>query len=179
MAFKKTNRKAQAAIEFLMTYGWMLLVVLIVGALIFSFVDFGSLLPNQITLNNQLQGDSSVMLARSSDGRVSVLFTYAGARATQINVSNIEVVSVISGHTCNNAGNLNLTNIDVNSANSITKGGTPDTLAFTNGQTGRVDMNCGNLISGDVFEASVKIPYTDARTGITQESSGSIRINVQ
>ena len=41
------NKKGQAAIEFLMTYGWMLLVVLIVGALIFSFVDFGSLLPNK------------------------------------------------------------------------------------------------------------------------------------
>ena len=51
MVFNK-NKGGQAAIEFLMTYGWMLLVVLIVGALIFSFVDFGSLLPNKIELNN-------------------------------------------------------------------------------------------------------------------------------
>jgi len=46
------QKKGQAVIEFLMTYGWMLLVVLIVGALIFSFVDFGSLLPNKLDLSN-------------------------------------------------------------------------------------------------------------------------------
>jgi len=55
----KNNKKGQAAIEFLMTYGWMLLVVLIVGALIFSFVDFGSLLPNKIDLNNNLKADQT------------------------------------------------------------------------------------------------------------------------
>ena len=46
-------RKAQAAMEFLMTYGWALLVVLIViGVLMYSgFVDTSNLLPEKCTLS--------------------------------------------------------------------------------------------------------------------------------
>src|SRR6056297_3577797 len=86
MVFSK-KKNAQAAIEFLMTYGWMLLIVLIVGALIFSFVDFGNLIPNQINLNNNVQADATRSIAYSqesagNENNVSVVFQYNGPRKT-------------------------------------------------------------------------------------------------
>ncbi len=39
MTAKMTRRKGQSAIEYLMTYGWMLLVVAIVGGVIFATVQ--------------------------------------------------------------------------------------------------------------------------------------------
>ncbi len=85
------NKKGQAAIEFLMTYGWMLLVVLIVGALIFSFVDFGSLLPNKVELSNNLRADPTGSVAYSKDAAsttaknmVTVSFRYNGVKRVTI-----------------------------------------------------------------------------------------------
>ncbi|MCA9460473.1 MAG: hypothetical protein KC550_08055, partial [Nanoarchaeota archaeon] len=89
MVFNKNN-KGQAAIEFLMTYGWMLLVVLIVGALIFSFVDFGTLLPNKLDLSNDLRGVATEMTAYSNDfatpknNTITGVFAYNGAQKISI-----------------------------------------------------------------------------------------------
>ena len=97
--FSKYRKKGQAAIEFLMTYGWMLLVVLIVGALIFSFVDFGSLLPNKLELSNNLRGDSTKSIAYSEEysevskrSEVRVVFTYIGSNQAQINYKEGEII---------------------------------------------------------------------------------------
>jgi len=65
-----------------MTYGWMLLVVLIVGALIFSFIDFGALLPNKLDLTGNIRADSSQLLATSgNDNTVNVVFTYCWCKS--------------------------------------------------------------------------------------------------
>ena len=166
------NTKGQAAIEFLMTYGWMLLVVLIVGALIFSFVDFGSLLPNKVDLGNDLRAletDSfaSANGANYGDGKsyAIVVFTYSGAR--QISIDAAETGNKITS-ALNPAESCSLSwvkNVDTDVASSDSDGtplngtvasyhsglsattaasGTTEVL-FLNGQTGVLEFDCSSI----------------------------------
>lgn len=165
------NKKGQAAIEFLMTYGWMLLVVLIVGALIFSFVDFGSLMPNKADFNNNIQGKPAESVAVSGDGpdNVNVVFTYNGAKRVNINSSTINLARN-DGGTCNIS---KLKNIDTNDVVLP-----PNATPFLNGQAGIATFDCTNLLNGDVIEGELTLPYISTTTGLTTTSVGSIRLSI-
>ncbi len=192
MAFKKTNRKAQAAIEFLMTYGWMLLVVLIVGALIFSFVDFGGLLPSEVSLNNNLQGDGTQVVAASTSDRVQFAFTYIGSTSSRINVTELNISSD-NGYACDSsiagaAGDMSLNNLDsgttVNYDGTSCTGGTGADncmLSVVSGQLVLATVTCeaNQLISGDVLEGDIRIPVESARTGLVSTATGRIRTSIE
>lgn len=175
MALSK-NKKGQAAIEFLMTYGWMLLVVLIVGALIFSFVDFGSLLPSKVDLSNSFRGDAQRLVASASSSNVQFVVRYVGGRVGQVDLNNNGSVSLtpVGGKTCNF---LNLTDASQNAQSS-------GIISFVNGQESVISFNCtatggGNLIKGDVVEGTVTIKYSDPRTqSLTLVSTGPLRVPV-
>ena len=75
-------RKAQAAMEFLMTYGWALIVVLIViGVLFYSgFVDTSNLLPEKCTfsisvncLDYSVKEDSITLHLQNVAGRIMIV----------------------------------------------------------------------------------------------------------
>ena len=174
MMFQKQAKKAQAAIEFLMTYGWMLLVVLIVGALIFSFVDFGSLIPNQINLNNNLQADPTRSLADSNTQNITVVFQYNGARKAEINATSSETyIQTVLNEQCNG---VSVRNTDTNDA--------PEPAStFLNGQTGVLKFTCDTsgsnvLIQGDTVEGEISVAVDDPQTGITVPSTGDIRLTI-
>ena len=176
----KQVKKGQAAIEFLMTYGWMLLVVLIVGALIFSFVDFGSLLPNQLELSNNLRAETAVMVANAGDDIIQIPFTYVGPRATTIvinssGVSGIDINATLVRDTNQQCRPLTIENRDNAASSDI------NSESFINGQLGIIRFLCEDtpgLTDGDVFQGEVTIPMLDARTGIVTVSRGSLRISV-
>ncbi len=172
----RNNRKGQAAIEFLMTYGWMLLVVLIVGALIFSFVDFGSLLPNKLDLSNNLRGDPTGSLALSSDNSVKVVFRYNGAKRALIGPKGAFITTEL-GETCNATV---LTNLDTKNSVDGTAGN--ETTAFLNGQDGLMNFDCstvqGGLLDGDSLVGTIVIPVQDPKTTLEIPSRGSIRLQI-
>lgn len=181
MVFKKQAKKGQAAIEFLMTYGWMLLVVLIVGALIFSFVDFGSLIPNQVNLNNNLQADATRSLASNTDtgtGLVQIVFQYNGARKATVN-STDSYIETILDERCQAdpaTSNQEVRNTDTGSAGA--------TATFLNGQTGVLTFDCRGssptvqLIEGDNIEGEISIAVQDPQTGIAVPSRGDMRLTI-
>jgi len=174
------NKKGQAAIEFLMTYGWMLLVVLIVGALIFSFVDFGSLLPNRLDLNNNLRADATQMVASAGSSRVSIVFSYVGSRASQINASLAKLKSDLNFE-CKETGteDVIVTNLDTNGEGNSS--GPIQNVKFINGQLGLIVFTCpsnSNLINGDTLEGTITIPVENIRTGLQVTSRGRLRITI-
>ena len=179
MVFNK-NKRGQAAIEFLMTYGWMLLVVLIVGALIFSFVDFSGLLPSQLELNNNLRGDPNQLNAYGGNpSYIQFAGSYIGTRSALINASGIRVTTDL-GTQCNSSKGT----IEVNNADTTDDGasGTGDeVISIINGQYFTVTINCNAdaLTSGDVLEGEIVIPVTNSRTRLETRSSGSIRVAIQ
>jgi hypothetical protein len=185
MAFNKTNKKAQAAIEFLMTYGWMLLVVLIVGALIFSFVDFGNLLPSTVDFaSSSIQGDPQATSAYGEDfgadsHQVYLAFSYTGGNRAIINSTMINVTDSISNTQCSV---VEIRNDDTQS-NSIA---TPAAVPFINGQKGTLQLDCStigggtDLITGDSFEADINLGFEDSkRQGRVIPNKGTMRLPVQ
>ena len=197
MVYKYNSKKGQAAIEFLMTYGWMLLVVLIVGALIFSFVDFGSLLPNKVELSNSLRASAVESYASrgddatGSDSHVVLVFTYNGAKQIIINDTidkNKIVSSVNPSEECDLVW---VKNVDTDSAtdtsapaSGLTAANAISNVIFLNGQTGIVEFNCSNLNGNsglyvnDAIEGQVTILTVNAKTGVQTPSTGPLRFSV-
>ena len=168
-------KKSQAAIEFLMTYGWMLLVVLIVGALIFSFVDFGSLLPNQLDLNAPLRGDSGLISATSSSSEVQFVISYVGSRSSTINANEAKLTPDLN-YECND-----VLFEKVDTEQQVSNGGSDsDILQVINGDLVKVIFTCddNNLIANDVFEGEAFFKIKDSRTGFEVTSRGRIRVSV-
>ncbi|MFW5704888.1 MAG: hypothetical protein ACOCXG_03505 [Nanoarchaeota archaeon] len=165
------NKRGQAAIEFLMTYGWMLLVVLIVGALIFSFVDFGALLPNKLDLSGNLRGMAAESQATSTDDTVKVVFSYVGANRGTIE-GNAGTIELSTGETCS------MTTVENKDTSS---GAVPADVNFLNGQLGIATFDCTaeGLIEGDVVEGKVTIPVENPKTDLTIDSTGPIRLTIQ
>ncbi len=177
MVYSK-NKRGQAAIEFLMTYGWMLLVVLIVGALIFSFVDFGSLLPNKVDLSNNLQGDPTRSIAYNNDDPtngdlVKVVFKYTGSKRATIDPALSKVVTELKD-TCTGT---NVTNVDTGNS-----GLTGTDVPFLNSQEGIMTFDCSTitegLLPGDSLVGKVSITTADPKTGIDIPNSGAIRLQI-
>jgi len=173
------NKKGQAAIEFLMTYGWMLLVVLIVGALIFSFVDFGSLLPNKVELNNNLRASATESFAWSKDAAAEnntaiIVFTYNGAKRVEISGLGHQIQKSDGSSPCNSSFVVN-SDTDVNST-------TATGVVFLNGQTGYMKIKCNTtdnaLILGDVLEGKITINVESIKTGLKTPSVGPIRLSI-
>jgi hypothetical protein len=183
MVFKKGTRKGQAAIEFLMTYGWMLLVVLIVGALIFSFVDFGGLLPNKVELSNSLRGDQTGSVAYSKDtppnnNQVKILFKYTGAKRSLIPIDNAKIVTEL-GDQCNATEIKNLDTGDlVNTTTTIRK------ISIINSQEALATFDCSvvnsntGLIKGDSLVGKITIYVENPKAQTEVPSSGSLRLQI-
>ncbi len=192
------KRKGQAAIEFLMTYGWMLLVVLIVGALIFSFVDFGALLPNKVDIGGNLKAAASESFASANSGATSyaiVTFTYNGAKQVVIDAgagNTNEIVSDINGETCPLVW---LKNVDTDAAEPLAadaitllaaaSSSGAGTLPFLNSHTGVAVFDCSGINGGaglyenDALEGRITIALQNAKTGVSTPNSGPLRLTVR
>jgi len=176
------NKKGQAAIEFLMTYGWMLLVVLIVGALIFSFVDFGSLLPNKVQLSNNLLADSAESYAEATGDTSTLVFKYNGIKKVRINASNSIITSSLDGTTCTSTS---IKNADTNTG-TVGSGATTivtTAIAFLSGQTGVIVFDCSTiggtgLLKNDVLEGKIRVTVESVKTGVRIPSQGNLRLAI-
>ncbi len=203
MILKKNKKTAQAAIEFLMTYGWMLLIVLIVGALIFTFVDFTSLLPNKIELNNNLHSKPSESYASAETignaSYVLVVFQYVGTSKIEIDVAdNSSKITSLAGEVCNlkwvkNPSTLywaynGAVNSTAGAIMNYSSGDIPHTytkyysngkVQFINGHTGILEFECEDKLSvNDVLEGDIVVYSKNVRTGVPVPSAGSFRIKV-
>ncbi|QKQ98632.1 hypothetical protein GKQ38_03865 [Candidatus Nanohaloarchaea archaeon] len=86
MDYFNQTRKGQSAIEYLTTYGWMLLVVAIVGGAIFTTVQGQTNISNSSGFSN---ADVRIsQFGMTSDG-LSVEFRAAASQAVTINQVNI------------------------------------------------------------------------------------------
>lgn len=182
MVFSR-QKKGQAAIEFLMTYGWMLLVVLIVGALIFSFVDFNSLLPNKLEFHNNLKGQPQESLPYSNEysgntsrqDKVMIVFSYVGAKRKKIAADSGTIQTTLQ----NNCNSTKIENLDTG---DVVKGS--NSTSFLNGQSGMMTFDCSSvnggtgLIKGDVLEGTITIQVKNPLTGLDVPSTGSIRLKI-
>jgi len=152
-------KKAQAAMEFLMTYGWAILVVLVaVGALAyFGVLNPGRFLPSSCTIGPGLAcGEFKV----SSNGSNNVdIYVRNGLG------KNIQSVSM---------------SLASNAGGSCTGTVTPNNI--TDGNQDLFTFTCADAASantGDRFKATITFSYTAAGESLSHTMTGDITTKVE
>ena len=144
------NKKSQAALEFLMTYGWAILVVLVaVGALAY----FGVLSPDKFL-------PSKCVL---QPGIGCVDFKVSGAT---------NIISVV----LQNSLGYDLSSITVKAENCGTDSA-PATL--TNGQKTTYDITCSPVLSGSKYSGALNVTYTITDTGLSHTNQGTLTARIE
>jgi hypothetical protein len=143
-------KKAQAGLDFLMTYGWaLLLIVLVVGALFaLGLFDVGSFLGSKASGFAQM---SPVGWRVASTGAMTLMFeNHAG---TGVNVSSISAT-------------LGTENVTYSTPFTVASGARSNTISVGT-FTGAGDV-------GDSYSIEVIISYTDSSTGFSYVDSGTL-----
>ena len=147
-------KKSQAAMEFLMTYGWAILVVLVaIGALAY----FGVLSPDRFL--------------------PSKCFLPAGIACEDFKLDSAAGVSGQIKVVLRNGMGFDATGVGVYAA-----GCTPTTgNTLNNGQNPTFTLNCaaGTLNSGSKYNGQVNVTYTNADTGLGHKVQGTITGRVE
>src|SRR3989344_5481849 len=142
------NNKSQAAMEFLMAYGWAILVVLVaIGALAY----FGVLSPQKFLPERCiLESGFSCVSHKVEPSRITLIISNAKGR--DITITNIKVADCESG----------LSQDLANGAQS----------SFT------VGGSCSNGIQKERFDGEISISYTEKDTGLTKTAFGNLNTKI-
>ena|SRR3989344_4349 len=156
------GRKAQAAMEFLMTYGWAILVVLVaIGALAyFGVLNPSRFLPNSCTLVPGLSCDEfKVTSGLAGAGTVNIIIR--NGAGDSIDFSSIYIDVDRSGA--------------YEAANDCAKTAPADPLAIADGAQVTYDFTCAPAITIDSrFRADIRGVYTKGSSTLTHNLAGSI-----
>lgn len=164
-------KKGQAAMEFLMTYGWAILVVLAaIGALAyFGVLSPDNLLPERTSFQAPIPNIDNAYI--TTDGAVEIAFSsnvgYAiNIKTASASMTGIEVAGVPADCTTG-------TTVEVN-------GVAADTDVVNNGKA-NVKWTClaaGNAAvawnKGDRVKGTLTFTYTNSYTGQTRSHTGTI-----
>ena len=143
------KKKGQAAMEFLMTYGWAILVVIaaIAALAYFGVLSPQNLVPERTTFQAPLPNIDKALI--EEDGRVEIAFR-------------------------NNVGvQINVTDVRTGDCDAPTEAlGT-----INNGETFLVEWDCENDFEGEVgdrFSADLGFEYINLETGQTRRQTGTV-----
>jgi hypothetical protein len=140
----KMFKKSQAAMEFLMTYGWAILVVLVaIGALAY----FGVLSPDRFL-------PSKCQLP-------------AGIACTDFKVTSTTVDVVLR-----NGLGFDVESISVTASDCTTADTTPATIA--NGAQATYQVSGCSITSGGKYSGDLNVTYTNAETSLQHKVQGTI-----
>ena len=145
-------RKAQAALEYLMTYGWAILIIAIVAAALYYMNVFGGGCASPSATGFPSSGGVAILsngfLVSTSHGGEIILSNNA---AQSVTLSNV----VIDGFS--------------NSTSMVISSGGTLTLFPTTG------MGTGTVAQGDCYRLDVTISFTRSGLVTTQTSTGTIQ----
>jgi hypothetical protein len=146
----QVGKRGQAALEFLMTYGWAILVVLVaIGALAY----FGVLRPERLLPEKCVIATGSGLYCDDYSARSPIVF---------LRIKNMLAVRV------------NITSVN------ISRSGTSDTCTAWTGSvtiapdnTADFDINCGGLSAGDKVKGEILIEFIKS-DGLVKTTSGEL-----
>ncbi len=151
------KKKAQAAMEFLMTYGWAILVVLIaIGALAY----FGVLNPERFVQDRcvitPIQLKCEDYNAVEATGTTTVTFRLKNDLPDDIVIDTINVADTSTGVAC-----------------VVSSPGT----SILSEESGDVTVACTGLDAGDKLKGDIEIGYTPTG-GLAKAASGQLIVTV-
>ena len=141
-------RKAQTAMEFLMTYGWVAIIILIVLAALFSLGGFNPNINKGICNSEVPFSCTDIKLGENTD-----------SLSLSLRASGVKYI----GYNINNAVKIN----DVNCPITDDGDPAPNNLdeKMVNAKTAYVEVKCDagalNLIKDDEFSGSIILDYTE------------------
>lgn len=155
------KRRGQAAMEFLMTYGWAIIVVLAaIGALAyFGVLSPSTLLPARTTFAAPIPSVDNAVI--SDSGNITIAFrNNVGSTITIDDITAADgdcVLASADRHNINGAG-----------------WNTTFPALVSNGQAFSLGLNCGALNAGDRFKASITFLYTNQDSLLQRPHKGSV-----
>lgn len=152
------TRKAQSALEYLMTYGWAILIIVIVGAALFALGVFNPAGSTALQVRgiSNFQIDDALLVP---NGNLTLSLGVKTGRST--NVTDIDFG--VQGLSCENTDD---------SADVVISPSQTSLIVLD------PDSACG-LTVGDQVMVDMNITYQAGRSSITHTDTGSITITVQ
>lgn len=169
------NMKGQAAMEFLMTYGWAILVVLLaIGALAaFGVFDMGKYSTGQTSFQGQKITNVDDALIDLTNGYVEIAFKNNAAVPITMPLTGSltpEGVTVCTGGATVSAQRQ--------LPNGTLENVAADSTIVREGENLLVRWTCtdfGSAQVGDIFEAGLSFAYTNTETGQQRTITGSVQ----
>ena len=165
------SKKGQAAMEFLMTYGWAIVVVLAaIGALAyFGVLSPQKLLPDRTTFSAPIPNVDNAVVTLSTN-------------SVQIAFKNNKGVDITLPMTATGTGNCNGAIANVTGTYTDAAGAQQNLDAATHIQNGGgflLTFECPNAVTagtqiGSKFKADISFPYVNAETGQQLSQTGSV-----
>ncbi len=149
--------------EFLMTYGWAIIVVLaaIAALAYFGVLSPGSLLPERTTFGAPIQSLDNAVI-RASDNTVTLALT--NNLGSRLSVDAVATDGDCTGSTTEIDHNLDGTFVAVAGQD------------IPNGANFQLEITCSeNLQSGDRFSSDITITYTNQASGLARPHQGSVQ----
>ncbi len=155
------NRKAQSALEYLLTHGWAILIIVIVGAALFALGVFnpGGSTALQVRGLSNFQVDDALL---GPNANLTLVLGVKTGKTTQ--VSDIDFVIQASTN-CNNSADISDTTIPASQTRTISVN--PDNASL-----------CLFEI-GDQVQVDLTLTYTVAGSTIVHTDTGTLTMTVQ
>lgn len=148
------RKRGQAAMEFLMTYGWAILAaIIVVGVLWYIIGSPGNLAGNRFTLSQPFDPEGMAISAAPVPGNIQIEFRNGVGDA--VTISNIEIEG------CTNSATDTFADVGPVADGTL---------------TGALTVACdGTALTSDTrFNGDVTVYFTAGAGGITQQASGTI-----
>jgi hypothetical protein len=161
-------KKGQAAMEFLMTYGWAILVVLAaIGALAyFGVLSPDRFLPDKCTANPPFACNEY----KVSEAADSVYFAVQNSAGVDITISNVLL-------SCDGGTNTaTSTTPDFTAGNSTVQNGNALSLTWDSAD---LPAGCAAVEDGNRFKATYDITYRKSGESVDHTGTGSIQVRVE
>jgi hypothetical protein len=172
-----TKRKAQGALEYLITYGWAILIIVIIGGALFALGVFN---PSSWVSNKRATGFASIQVkdwkVTSPGGLFLVLGNKLGDTIT-IEGVNMTTAGALTPCFSNYAFSL----LPLNATNTLSVDESGKTIPASGAMTGTYGSapdTCGNAGLGKTYTLTVQIQYTTP-TGVSHIDTGTITGKVE
>jgi uncharacterized protein (UPF0333 family) len=162
---KRMDKKGQAAMEFLMTYGWAILVVIaaIAALAYFGVLDPARLLPERCQFPAGM--DCIDKASITSTSLTMALRNNLGFPAT------VSAATGTAGKGCTGTAS-----VAVGASNSTFVDLTNYTAYVANNEVYKVQIVCSGLQVGDKFDDDkITVTYTNSESGLQNNAVGSVR----
>jgi|GEM_PF-606390 len=159
------NRKGQTALEFLLTYGWVILIITLVAVLMWQWGLFNP--------GGQIQPGSSGFWG---------VVPYEDSRYTKDALLTIPISNKVGGEITILGINTTVTGVDYNDDDPVGNGNMAN-ATIPSGRTKRWEVDLSSKVTplpaGSNYNIFLSISYNDSRTNEVYISSGWIWGNVE